>query len=61
VLVFSIKETRSFEYAGGTLSGDYKQRISYLNGPTAYDRIYDNSFNTVYVSSSLTNVTGTSG
>lgn len=60
VLVFSIKEIREFEYTG-TVSSDYDQRISYLNGSTAWDRVYDNRFNTVYVSSSLTNATGASG
>ncbi|MGA2681835.1 MAG: hypothetical protein ABSF44_08560 [Candidatus Bathyarchaeia archaeon] len=60
VLVFSIKEIRYFEYTG-TISSDYEQRISYLNESTAWDRVYDNRFNTVYVSSSLTNATGASG
>ena len=56
VLVFSIKETRYFEYSG-TISSDYINRISYLNNTSEWNRIYDDGFNNAYVSSSLTNAT----
>jgi len=57
VLVFSLKENRSFSYFG-SVSGDYIQRVYYLNeSPTTWDRVYDSVFNNIYVSTSLTNVT----
>ena len=56
VIVFSLKEIRSFEYVGA-VSNDYNNRISYLNGSSTWDRVYDNRFNTVYVASSLANDT----
>lgn len=55
MLVFSMKETRYFEYMEFKSSDDYDQRFSYLNETFAWARVYDNGINNAYLNTNFVN------